>query len=316
MWKFDTHCDVLLKLWESEGKIDFYCENDDLHVHYPNMVKSDILVQTFAVFVPPSLPVHNRFHTALEMVDLFYEKIIRDQKQMRLIRTSDDLKHHLQKKDKPGAILSLEGADALQGNLTYLRTLYRSGVRSIGLTWNYRNEAADGVEEPSPGGLSQFGRELVQEAARLNMIVDISHLSEKGFWDLAENFQIPIMASHSNCKSIHNHPRNLTDEQIKTIIHLGGVIGMTFVPGFIADKENVSVTDLLKHIEHICSLGGENHIGFGSDFDGISDTMIDLTDSGEYHILQEALLKHYPEHLVRRFLCDNWAETYQKLLPA
>lgn len=314
MWKFDTHCDVLLKLWESERSLSFYEAGQQLHVQYQYMVKADIKVQAFAIFVPPDVPVHHRFHAALEMIDIFYEEVVGKGEKIRSISSSADLDTDRVRHGPRGALLTLEGADALQGNITYLRTLYRLGVRSLGLTWNWRNEAADGVEEPNPGGLSKFGRELVEEAQRLGIAIDISHLSEKGFWDVMEMAQAPVLASHSNCKAIHNHQRNLTDEQIKAIIQNDGVIGLTFVPSFVAGGNKVTIRHLLKHVEHVCSLGGEKHLGFGSDFDGITKTMADLSNQGEYEKLQEILLKHYPENVVRGFLFDNWQHLYKRIL--
>lgn len=314
MWKVDTHCDVLWKMWR-DSNLSFYETPSTLQVHMNHIRKSQVKLQTFAVFVPPSVPVAERFYTAIKMIDIFFEKIVKQSREISLVFHAGDLPDDGWSDKQWGAILSLEGADALQGELHHLRILYRLGVRSMGLTWNWRNEAADGVLEPSPGGLSQFGRELVREAEDLGILLDISHLAEKPFWEVMEqNRDRPIIASHSNCKSVHNHPRNLTDEQIKAIMQTGGVIGLTFVPPFLSGKNRTDISDLLFHIEHVLSLGGENHLGFGSDFDGIDETMMDLTDAGEYNRLEEELLKRYPEKIVKKIFFDNWIRVYREVL--
>src|SRR5690606_34269437 len=123
--------------------------------------------------------------------------------------------------------------------------------------------------EPRGGGLTARGRELVAECNRLGIALDVSHLSERGFWELMERTQDAPIASHSNAKALCSHPRNLTDEQIHAIIKTGGRIGITFVPYFLRAGGGAAIDDVLRHLEHICSLGGAGHVAFGSDFDGI-----------------------------------------------
>lgn len=301
----DAHCDALLKMVEDET-LDFYKKDSHLHVHYENMKRSKIGLQAFALFIPPSVPVSHRFEYALKMIDVFYERVVKDG-MIIPVYSRKDVNLVLDPSSKlMGAMLTLEGADALQGSLVHLRILHRLGVRALGFTWNHRNEAADGVEEPNAGGLSHFGRELLQEANRLKIVLDVSHLAEKGFWDVIELSQSPIIASHSNCQHIHPHRRNLSDTQLQAIIKNRGVIGLTFVPYFITDKKRVTIDDLLRHLDHLLSFGGENHIGFGSDFDGISRTMADLQNTGEYQLLVDTLLRHYREDQVRKWLSENW----------
>ncbi len=130
--------------------------------------------------------------------------------------------------------MTVEGGEPLEGEIRILRVLYRLGVRGLGLTWNNRNELADGVgEDRTGGGLTSLGRQVVQEMNRLGMFVDVSHLSEPGFWNVMELCTAPVIASHSNCSAVWNHPRNLTDRQIKAIAEHGGVIGVNLVPDFV-----------------------------------------------------------------------------------
>jgi membrane dipeptidase len=309
----DAHCDVLGKL-TGNNKLSFYKNNHELHVQYSYLKKSDISIQTFALFIPPRIPSHHRFHEALRMVDTFYQDVVRKDKLIP-IQSAQDLEAVLRKGSKvKGGLLALEGADALQGNILYLRILYQLGIRLLGFTWNHRNEAADGVEEPNPGGLSAFGVQILQEANRLGMVLDVSHLSEKGFWDVLEYSSMPVIASHSNCRSVCEHPRNLTDSQLVQLFRQGGMVGLTFVPHFISSKKIVMITDLLRHLEHALSLGGENHIGFGSDFDGIDLTMGDLKNASCYPLLVNTLLKFYKEDQVKKWLKGNWESLLNRVL--
>lgn len=309
----DAHCDALLKLVRDD-QLSFHEKNDSMQVQYRYLEKANVILQAFAIFISPKVTANHRFDAALDMVDEFYEKVICNGK-MKPVYSSSDLMSLFEKgQSKRGAILTLEGADALQGNIVYLRTLYRLGVRALGFTWNHRNEAADGVEEPNPGGLSLFGRQVLKEANRLGIVLDVSHLAEKGFWDVIEYTQAPIMASHSNCKSVYPHQRNLNDEQLQAIFKNGGVVGLTFVPQFITNAKNVMITDLLNHLEHVLSLGGEDHVAFGSDFDGIDTTMADLTNVSFYNRLVEELLKNYKKEQVEKWLSINWKNLFCQVL--
>ena len=301
---FDAHCDVLYKMWMNP-QIDF-TDRSLLHVNLEYLKQQkDTVIQCFAIYVPEHVTYEYRFHVSLEMVELFYEKIVNPYPEITLITTKKDIKK--MKQGDIGAILTLEGCDAIGHSLTRLKTLYRLGVNAVGLTWNYANAVADGVLEERGAGLSNFGKQVVKENNRYKKWTDVSHLSEQSFWDTIEIAKYPI-ASHSNVKSIFNHKRNLNDNQIKALIERDGMIGLTFVPAFLDQHENATTSDLLKHIDHICSLGGQFHLGFGSDFDGITHTLMDLKHFGQYDQLINTLLKYYSSDLVRRFCYDNFIE--------
>ncbi|MEX2103704.1 MAG: dipeptidase, partial [Bacilli bacterium] len=270
-------------------------------------------IQTFAIYTPERVQRGGRLQVALQMIDIMYERILKNESQVGLIRSKNDLER-MGQDTKPHVLLSLEGADALQGELANLRLFYKLGLRSLGLTWNYSNEAADGALEPRAAGLTQFGKNLVTECRRLGIIVDVSHLTEKGFYDVAELGDEPFIASHSNCRAICEHPRNLTDEQIKTIVNQKGGIGVTFVREFLnGDKNEVSMNDLLRHIDHLCSLGAVDHIGIGSDFDGCFPVE-GMEHGGKFGDLSDFLLKHYSESQVKGFMGENWLNVYKSIL--
>ncbi|WP_027417883.1 dipeptidase [Aneurinibacillus terranovensis] len=316
---FDAHCDVLWKMWEASQKQlplpSFYGDNEpELQVTFGQMEKADVKVQAFALYVPERVKGSKRFPAGLEMADIFYEQIIKNRQRIFPIRTRSDLAL-LREDGRKGALLTLEGAEALEGSLLNLRIFFQLGVRAIGLTWNFRNEAADGVGEENPGGLSQFGKQLVIEANRLGVMIDVSHLAEPGFWEVVRLNRGPFIASHSNCRAVCDHPRNVTDEQIKAIVTANGVIGLTFVAPFVSKKPNSTITDIKQHIDHLLELGAEDAIAFGSDFDGTDDVMEDLTKQEDYITLREYLLKNYSEERVEKWLWGNWTRVFSAVLP-
>ncbi|HYK75077.1 MAG TPA: dipeptidase [Pseudoneobacillus sp.] len=305
---FDAHCDVLYKMF-LDPSIHFQ-DSNKLQVTLTGMIEAKTKIQCFAIYVPTTVHPELSFHAALYMVDLFFEKIIKPNPQMKLIKSKADIEKL--NNDEIGAILTLEGCDSIGKDLLKLKTLLRLGVTSVGLTWNYANHVADGVLEDRRAGLSKFGKEVVGLLNESQTWIDVSHLSEKGFWDIIEWGDHPY-ASHSNCYSLCPHPRNLRDEQIEALIERDSVIGITFFPPFLSGKSHATMTDVLNHLEHICMLGGEKHVGFGSDFDGIDKMVTGLESIDGYRSLVNELYKYYSDIQVKQFLYENMASRYPKI---
>ncbi|TFE19805.1 dipeptidase [Cohnella luojiensis] len=309
----DLHVDVLCKLLENPGSNwrASDAENKRYDVTPDRLRKAGVGLQVFALYLPEEIPVNpeSMFHA----VELFWSEVL-TVKGMKLIRRAEDMEVAA-REGKIGALLSLEGADGLRGNLWALRLMFRLGLRLLGPTWNHANWACDGAMEPRGAGLTKAGKELVTECEKLGILVDVSHLSDRGFWDLAERAKRPFFASHSNARSIKDHPRNLTDQQILAIISAQGIIGLTFVPWFVTAPEPATIDDVLRHVEHVCELGGAGHLAFGSDFDGISRHVQGLEHPGRYPDLIDALLKRYPESIVEDIAGGNANRFFTKNLP-
>ena len=299
---FDAHCDVLMKLYLEPGNAAFQSKNT-LHITYPQLLQSGSRVQLFAIYIPSYLKPGQRFQAAMEMVNLFHNQILEPNPKLKLVTSKRDVEGLAE--DDIGAMLTLEGVEAIEEDLTKLEIMYRLGVRSVGLTWNWANAAADGALEPRAGGLTNFGREIVSFLNEKGLWTDVSHLSEKAFWDVIDSSDYPI-ASHSNAYSICPNPRNLKNEQIEALIKKDSVMGITFVPPFLNKKGTAEISDVIRHIEHVCSIGGENHIGFGSDFDGISETVQGLSSFNQYENLINTLQRYYSEKQVKKFLFENF----------
>jgi len=310
MYIFDAHCDVLSKLLDNPG-LDFARGREGLDVTAERMAEAGYGAQNFAVYLPERLA--GDFRYVLESIDLFHERVLKEPR-MRFVRTKNDLRL-ARDEGRIGALLSLEGVDSLQGSLAYVRILHHLGVRSVGITWNRANWAADGVLEPRGGGFTAAGKRLIEECNRLGLVLDASHLSDRSFWELAETSAKPVIASHSNARAIAPRARNLTDDQIVSIARGGGVIGLTFVPAFASANDPVRMEDLLPHLDRVCALGGTRRVGFGSDFDGIGQWIAGLEHAGRYDRLVNLLLKHYREEDVERFVYRNWFDFYSDHLP-
>lgn len=308
----DLHCDVLSKLQLQRGLQ--FSDDERLDVNVKRMIQGRVGVQCFAIYLSEKLGKPQMGHI-LEQLDLFGSEVVAQG--ILPIRTAQELEE-AENQGRLGGLLSIEGADGLEGNLHYVQVCYERGVRLLGLTWNYANWAADGILEPRGGGLTPAGRELVRLCQRLGIILDVSHLSVKGFWELAgmaEAAKAPLIASHSNAYTVCPHARNLQDDQIRALISLNGRIGITFVPWFVKQAKTVERMDILPHLDHVCALGGEKHIMFGSDFDGIESHVKGLEHAGKYEEWADLLLKYYPEELVTGWLYGNAREFLLRWLP-
>ncbi|MHA2854717.1 dipeptidase [Paenibacillus lautus] len=309
----DFHCDALSKMWE-DPKASFV-DGPHLDVTLQRLEQGDLALQVFAVFLSEKFG-RPSFERVLAQLEVYRSRIV-NAGHLKPLLWREQVREMRQRKTERHGVLSLEGVDGLEGNLYYVQLLFDMGVRLMGVTWNYANWAADGVLEQRNGGFTERGRQLIEQCHRTGIILDVSHLSQAGFWELAELTQRPVIASHSNAYSICPHPRNLSDEQIRALIALNGMIGITFVPWFIrSGVERVKPEDVLPHIEKICELGGEKRIMFGSDFDGIDQWIEGLEHPGRYPDFQELLLKFYSESMVKGWMSDNPLRFLEQHLPS
>ncbi|MBS7651776.1 MAG: dipeptidase [Candidatus Bathyarchaeia archaeon] len=321
----DTHCDTLKCLspiftrlrdywFVDRSSLGLGGRADVGHVDIPRLKEGGVDCQIFAISsARERLPPH-ALRTALEMLDIFYSECERNMESLVPATTYQGIVEAV-KDGKIAAILSIEGADVIEGSLEVLRCFYRLGVRMVGLVHSLRNPLADGVSDSrTGGGLSELGVEVVEELERLGVLIDISHLSEAGFWDLINITRRPIVASHSNCRALCDHPRNLTDEQIRALAERRGVVGLSFVPQFI-HMENASVQSLVDHIDHIVDIVGPRYVGLGSDFDGMPKTPKGLEDASKIpNITRELIRREYPEEEIRMILGENHLRVFREVV--
>ena len=203
----------------------------------------------------------------------------------------------------------------IEGRIETLATFHRLGVRMVGLVHSLRNPLADGVaDRRTGGGLSELGVQAVEELDKLGMIIDISHLNDEGFWDVLELTKSPIIASHSNSRVVCNHPRNMTDEMITALAENGGVMGMNFAPSFVHPKD-ATLEGIVDHIDHIVDLVGSDHVGLGSDYDGIPSTPKGLEDvTNMPDITRELVKREYTREDIEKILGGNHLRLFKQVI--
>ena len=307
----DAHCDTLTVLAQQKRTLGERSARG--HLDLPRLRQGGIDVQFFAIFVGPENSMQPVSYTN-EIIALFQEAMSANSSLVCHVKNSKDIENAISA-NKICAVLTIEGGEAIHGSIEQLEAYYREGVRALTLTWNGRNELADGVGMGSEaGGLTILGRQVVQRMAELGIIIDVSHISQPSFWDVISEVKVPLAASHSNCYSLCSHTRNLTDEQVKAIAVRGGVIGITYVPQFI-DLGCASLDRLIDHIDHLYKVGGISCIGLGSDFDGIDDTTAGLEHAGvAVPNISSALRKRgFTFSEIDKILGGNWLRLFKEV---
>lgn len=286
MRPIDMHCDTVLRLMEDKENTGLY--KNDLSVDIEKLKKTNSLAQFFAIWVDIKSE-RDPMEICLEMIDKFYVEVDKNSQEIAIATNYEDIIRN-DREGKISAVLAIEEGASIKGELYNLRNFYRLGVRAITLTWNEANEIgySNFYEEYRDKGLTDFGREVVYEMNRLGMLIDVSHLSDQGFYDVSKESTKPFIASHSNSRTIKEHSRNLTDNMIKILSNSGGVMGICFERDFLGDTENASIKDIIRHIKHIKNIGGIDVIALGSDFDG-SHPNCEINNIGEIEKLAYAL---------------------------
>lgn len=285
----DFHCDTVYEIHHGQKEQNLY--ENDLKVDIVKLQKSNVMAQVFALFFDLE-EVKKQSKTPLqyayEMKQTFDDQINQYSSYIHKAYNYEDIvKNH--KENKVSALLSIEEGGVLEGKLTNLKTIYEWGVRLLTLTWNYPNEI--GFPHSREGGLTYFGQEIVQYMNELGMLIDVSHLSDEGVWDVLSISKQPILASHSNSRSVCAHSRNLTDEMIREIANRGGLIGINLYGLFLGNESYSNIDDVIKHINHIHQVGGIESIALGGDFDGFIGE-IEVYNAGEWAKLIDRLKKN------------------------
>lgn len=248
---FDAHGDILTDITNEKKKgIDIWQE-----YHQPRYKKAKITGSIFINFIDPNS--ENKIEEFHDIHDYALD-YFRSRSEFNVINHNNWSETHF------NLIFGVEGLSAIS-SVDELLELYKLGYRHIGLTWNEKNHFATGAM--NKGGLTKLGKEVIQEAEKLKMIIDFAHLNEKSFWQAAEVVSRPIFVSHANIKAKVDHPRNLTDQQLLAIKESNGVIGLTVMAPFLNENpENASLNDYIEHVKYVIEKIGVDHVGFGFDF--------------------------------------------------
>lgn len=257
----DAHHDILMDVLtcHKRGEVGVLSQN-----WAPRLKQGGIDVQVLPVFIEDRYLPGSGLREVFRMVEAGLYDVQQNNSAMGFATTTAEMQA-LNAAGKVAGLLALEGCDGLGGDPALLRLLYRVGVRMVAFTWDRRNEFADGTGVVNPGGLTAAGRAALKEMHQHNVVFDVSHLAEPGFWDAMDIVSMPIIASHSNASAVYAHRRNITDEQIEAIAGTGGVVGLNFYGGFV-NAGAPTLERMADHLAHMVDLVGIEHVGIGADF--------------------------------------------------
>ncbi len=341
----DSHIDTLQRVLNEN--VDVSRRQPTGHVDLPRLKEAGMVAPFFALWVPTFYKDSEAVRRTLQLRDAMQSLLDAHPDQIELATSAADVRR-IARAGKIAAVLTLEGGHQIADDLAVLRVYHRLGIRSMTLTHFRNNHWADAsTDRPQHNGLTDFGRQVVREMNRLGMIVDVSHVSDKTFYDTLETTTKPVIASHSSCRVLSDVPRNMSDEMIRALARNGGVISINFGAGFLNPEDaealrrrigeavaaepalsgraldefaaseyareydqmkpaSATLEDALAHIDHAVKVGGIDHVGIGSDWDGINSVPAGLEDVSKMPALTAALFRRgYSEGDVRKILGGN-----------
>ena len=354
----DTHADTPQRFLDENYDIGSTDPNDKGHISLDKMKAGNLGAEFFSIWVEPETNQGHFARHTLDLIDSVYEQAARHPDRMMMAFSVADIER-AHREHKLAALLGIEGGHSIENDVHVLRDFYRLGVRYMTITWSNTNEFADSSGDAHNdkiehhNGLTDGGKQIVQEMNRLGMLVDVSHVSDKTFWDTIAVTKAPVIASHSSARALTNHPRNMTDDMLKGVAKNGGVVQVNFYNAFIDDnyrkaaeaqsknrdaavKANAEklkaegktptyldadrierewaakiqrppLSSLIDHIDHIAKIAGVDHVGLGSDFDGVSGATPQGIDSAADlpKITQALLDRGYSADDIRKILGGN-----------
>jgi membrane dipeptidase len=298
-------------------KLDFLKLQPDFHTDIPRLVKGGLGAQFWSAYVDVGLSAQKKaYEVTLEQMDFVHRFVNKYSTHFEMASDATDILR-IRERGKIASLIGIEGGHQIENSLEKLHEVYRRGARYMTLTHSKNTEWADSATDTAVhNGLTSFGKDIVREMNQLGMLVDISHVSAKTMKDAIETSSAPVIASHSSAYTILKHVRNVPDDVLKLLPKNGGVVMVNFYSGFVCEKSaKCSVKDVVNHIDHIVKVAGIDHVGLGSDFDGVPALPDQLTDVSYFpYITQELLNRKYSHGDIRKILGDNLIRAYQQVL--
>lgn len=340
---FDGHNDTLLKLVmldKTAGSASFFDGTSDYHIDFPKAQKGGLTGGFFAMWVPSTLEETDFDHfdpqdpanfapvkqeDALRFTNTMFARALRlaqaSKGRVVIAHTASEIRSAAEQ-GKMAMLMHIEGAEAIDEDLNALEVLYAAGLRSIGLVWSRPNIFAEGVPMGFPGspdtgpGLTEAGKRLVRACNKKGVMIDLSHLNEKGFWDVARLSTAPLVATHSNVHAICPSPRNLTDAQLDAIAQSKGCVGLNFHVAFLRPDggrdPQTGLNHMIEHLSYMVEKLGENGVALGSDFDG-AVMPTEIGDASGLTNLVEAMEKaQFGKKLIEKICFENWLSVLER----
>lgn len=304
----DLHADTLSSIQSPEK---FLKRNGKMHLDLPRMIESNICCAVFSLFVyPDKLQPEKWSFRLFEKLETIERTVELSDGAMRIALSAKDILEN-RNKGIVSAMIEIEGLHSIDSDLANIEKIYKRGVRIFTLTWNNTNRYATSCmdDRASSVGLTAEGLEALSEIEKLGGIIDLSHSGEKTFWEIIEKAKNPPICSHSCCRALKESTRNLNDDQIVAMIERGGIIAINFYPGFLSTKSHsqITVEDIILHIEHIANMGGINNIGLGSDFDGVRCLPKGLEDcTGIKNLTAGLISRGFDDYSILKILGANF----------
>ena len=314
----DLHCDTILNCYLNGENLHTYSG----HINLDKLKKGGCLAQCFALFIPTHDAALECFEQEKDPWELYQELLSVYQENIKLcsdvIRPAFSADDILSNRDAGylSSILTVEDCVEIEGQIERFDQVFRDGVRMMALTWNYENcigfpNSADDVLHTAKG-LKPFGFDAVEKMNDLGIIIDISHLSESGFYDVAAHSKKPFAASHSCCRALQNHPRNLTDRQLKTLADKGGIVGVNFYDQFLGDLGgHTTIESIVRHVLYMKEKAGIESICLGSDFDGI-ESSLEFKDYSGFPAIIAALKKYLSDDEIDQICYGNFLRFFSE----
>ena len=311
----DLHCDTLLKCFEDR---EHRLRRNNGHIDLEKMRRGGLMAQCFAIYVPTheesvGLEPMEYYH---EAVKLFRSELAANADLVAPVLTAGDIVRNMDA-GRLSAILTVEDAVPLEGDIRRLDEFWRDGVRMASLTWNYENSLAypnSTDAEIMKKGLKDFGFECLERMNELGMVADVSHLSEGGFWDVARHSKKPFAASHSNARALCEHSRNLSDAQLRAIGESGSVVGLNYCAEFLrAGSDYSAVSDIVRHLDYMRQKAGMDALALGSDYDGIS-CRLELEDCSQLPRLVDALSGCFTDGEIEKICRGNVLRLFRDVI--
>lgn len=330
---FDGHNDVLLRLYKAGDLAadGFFRRNNEGHVDLPRAIDGGLAAGFFAIFVPsaarpavqgePALSLEAAAAPALAMAGILGRIEWRSRGSAMIVTNVAEIEQAIAN-GRLAMIMHMEGVEAIGADLAGLEAFYLMGLRSLGPVWSRDNDFGCGAPFTFPGspdvgnGLTDAGKSLVRACNDLGIMLDLSHLNEKGFWDVAKLSNAPLVATHSNAHALTPAPRNLTDKQLSAIKDSGGVVGLNYATCFLRDDGKMNgdtpISRLLAHLDHLLEKLGEQGVALGSDFDGAIIPK-EIGDVGGNQIFVQSMRDHgYGDELIERICWRNWLDLLRR----